>query len=73
MSRFPWLLCNVAGGLLAALLSYAFEPLLDKVVAIALFMPVVLGLSESVAIQSMTLALLEPIREVISTQFRYST
>jgi magnesium transporter len=56
-SRFPWLLCNIAGGILAALLSYAFEPLLDRVVAIALFVPVVLGLSESVAIQSVTLAL----------------
>jgi len=57
-SRFPWLLCNIAGGILAALLSYAFEGLLAKVVAIALFVPVVLGLSESVAIQSVTLALL---------------
>jgi magnesium transporter len=56
-SRFPWLLCNIAGGILAAVLSSAFEPLLDKVVALALFVPVVLGLSESVAIQSVTLAL----------------
>jgi len=56
-SRFPWLLCNIAGGILAALLCYAFEPLLENVVAIALFVPVVLGLSESVAIQSVTLAL----------------
>jgi magnesium transporter len=57
VSRFPWLLCNVAGGILAALLTSAFEPLLGKVVALALFVPVVLGLSESVAIQSVTLAL----------------
>jgi magnesium transporter len=57
-SRFPWLLCNIGGGVLAALLSYLFESLLVKVVAIALFVPVVLGLSESVAIQSVTLALL---------------
>lgn len=56
-SRFPWLLCNIAGGILAAFLSYAFEGLLDKVVALTLFVPVVLGLSESVAIQSVTLAL----------------
>jgi len=56
-SRFPWLLCNIAGGILAAFLSYAFETLLAKVVALALFVPVVLGLSESVAIQSVTLAL----------------
>lgn len=57
-SRFPWLLCNIAGGLLAAVLTHAFEPLLAKVVSLALFVPVVLGLSESVAIQSVTLALL---------------
>src|SRR3954454_17086137 len=57
-SRFPWLLCNIGGGILAALLSYLFEGLLANVVAIALFVPVVLGLSESVAIQSVTLALL---------------
>jgi magnesium transporter len=56
-SRFPWLLCNVGGGILAAILSHAFEPLLGKVVSLALFVPVVLGLSESVAIQSVTLAL----------------
>src|SRR5262245_38079040 len=48
-SRFPWLLCNIAGGILAAVLAYAFETLLAKVVSLALFMPVVLGLSESVA------------------------
>src|SRR3954454_14537222 len=57
-SRFPWLLCNIMGGLLAAVLTHAFEPLLAKVVSLALFVPVVLGLSESVAIQSVTLALL---------------
>jgi magnesium transporter len=57
-SRFPWLLCNIAGGILAALLSKLFDKLLAKVVALALFMPVVLTLSESVAIQSVTLALL---------------
>lgn len=56
-SRFPWLLCNIGGGIVAAVLSRAFEPLLGKVVALALFVPVVLGLSESVAIQSVTLAL----------------
>jgi magnesium transporter len=56
-SRFPWLLCNIVGGILAAILSYFFEPVLVKVVSLALFVPVVLGLSESVAIQSVTLAL----------------
>ncbi len=55
--RFPWLLCNIAGGILAALLSGLFEAELQKVLAIALFIPVVLALAESVAIQSVSLAL----------------
>lgn len=56
-SRFPWLLANIAGGLLAAFLSGIFEAELQKVVALALFIPVVLALAESVSIQSVSLAL----------------
>ena len=56
-SRFPWLLANIAGGLLAAFLSGMFEAELQKVVALALFIPVVLALAESVSIQSVSLAL----------------
>ena len=57
LRRFPWLLCNIAGGVLAAILSAWFAGLLARVVALALFVPVVLALSESVAIQSVSLAL----------------
>lgn len=57
VSRFPWLLANVAGGLLAAFLTGLFETELEKAVALALFIPVVLALAESVSIQSVTLAL----------------
>jgi magnesium transporter len=56
-SRFPWLIANIAGGILAAFLSGVFEAELQHAVALALFIPVVLALSESVAIQSVTLAL----------------
>ena len=56
-SRFPWLLANIAGGILAAFLSAAFEAELKKAVALALFIPVVLALAESVSIQSVSLAL----------------
>ncbi len=55
--RFPWLLCNIAGGILAGLLTSFFEHELSKLVALALFIPIVLALAESVAIQSVTLAL----------------
>lgn len=56
--RFPWLLANVAGGVLAAFLAGVYEPELQKVVALALFIPVVLALAESVSIQSVSIALL---------------
>jgi magnesium transporter len=55
--RFPWLLCNVGAGVAAAFLSGLFEAQLQRVVALALFIPVVLALAESVAIQSVSLAL----------------
>jgi magnesium transporter len=56
-SRFPWLGCNMVGGLLAAFLCGAFNGVLDKVVALAFFIPVVLNLAESVSTQSVTLTL----------------
>ncbi len=56
-SRFPWLLANIAGGILAAFLAGLFEAELQKAVALALFIPVVLALAESVSIQSVSLAL----------------
>ena len=55
--RFPWLLCNVAGGLTCALLAGLFEATLDEIVILALFIPVVLALAESVSIQTVTLTL----------------
>ncbi|MFO0866265.1 MAG: CBS domain-containing protein [Gemmataceae bacterium] len=56
-SRFPWLLCNIGGGILAAFLAGIFEKELQQAVALALFIPVVLALAESVSIQSVSLAL----------------
>lgn len=54
--RFPWLLCNIGGGLMAAVLSGVYEDVLTwKTAVMAMFIPVVLALSESVAIQSVTL------------------
>ena len=56
-TRFPWLVCNIAGGIAAAMISGVFREELEKVVALALFIPVVLALAESVSIQSVSLAL----------------
>jgi magnesium transporter len=55
--RFPWLTCNLVGGVLAALLCGAFQDVLDRNLVLALFIPAVLSLSESVGIQSVSLAL----------------
>jgi magnesium transporter len=56
-NRFPWLGCNVAAGILAAFLTGAFEGVLNRAVALAFFIPVVLNLAESVSSQSVSLAL----------------
>ncbi len=55
--RFPWLLCNIAGGLMAALIASRFEHLLQEVIVLALFIPVVLALGESVSMQALSLTL----------------
>jgi magnesium transporter len=54
--RFPWLLCNVAGGLLAAFLTGIYEDVATLAV-VTPFIPVVLALAESVSIQSVSLAI----------------
>ena len=56
-SRFPWLMCNIVAGVLCALVAGQFEEILDRVILLAMFVPVVLALGESVSMQSTTLAL----------------
>ena len=55
--RFPWLLCNIAGGLACAVLTGRYEKFLDQTIVLALFIPIVLTLAESVSIQSMSITL----------------
>ena len=55
--RFPWLLCNIAGGLLAAFIASRFEHLLQEFIVLSLFIPIVLALGESVSMQALTLTL----------------
>lgn len=56
-ARFPWLVWNILGGLACAVLSAFYEHMLAEVIILALFIPVVLALAESVGMQSMTLTL----------------
>lgn len=55
--RFPWLLATIGSGVLCALMIGAFETTLAKSLVLAFFMALVLGLGESVGIQSMTLTI----------------
>lgn len=55
--RMPWLLCNLVSGLICALIANAYHGLLAEVVVIAMFIPLVLTLGESVAVQSMAMSL----------------
>ncbi|MGH7200012.1 MAG: CBS domain-containing protein, partial [Planctomycetaceae bacterium] len=55
--RFPWLLCNIGGGLVCAFFAAQFEDTLQKVIVLSLFIPVVLAVAESVSIQTLSLSL----------------
>jgi len=57
VDRFPWLLSNICGGLLCAFIAGQFESLLQRIVVLSLFIPIVLALAESVSMQSATLTL----------------
>jgi magnesium transporter len=54
--RFPWLTATIAGGTACALLATLFGKTLAESIVLAFFLTLVLGLGESVAAQSMTLA-----------------
>jgi magnesium transporter len=55
--RFPWLLATIGSGTLCALLAGRFEVTLAKSLVLTFFLTMVLGLGESVSIQSMTVAI----------------
>lgn len=55
--RVPWLSFNLFGGLLAAGLAGMYESLFHVAVILALFMPLVLALAESVSIQAVSLTI----------------
>jgi len=55
--RFPWLLATIGSGTICALLASAYEVTLAKSIVLAFFLTMVLGLAESVGIQSMTVTI----------------
>lgn len=56
LGRFPWLLCNLLGGMLSALIADAYQDV-STLAAVAPFIALVTALAESVSIQSVSLAL----------------
>src|SRR5881394_3034710 len=55
--RFPWLLVTVTGGTLSAILARFFEGTLAHSLVLAFFLTMVLGLNESVSMQSMSVTI----------------
>lgn len=55
--RFPWLLVTVTGGTLSAILARFFEATLASSLVLAFFLTMVLGLNESVSMQSMSVTI----------------
>lgn len=55
--RFPWLLTTILSGTFCALLAGAYKLTLAKSLVIAFFLTMILGLGESVGIQSMTVTI----------------
>ena len=55
--RFPWLMATVLSGTVCAVLSGTFESTLSGSIVIAFFLTMVLGLNESVSMQSMTVTI----------------
>lgn len=55
--RFPWLFCNITSGIICAFIASRYELLISELAILAMFITVVLAISESVSIQSMTLTL----------------
>lgn len=55
--RFPWLITTIGGGLICALLASAYKVTLSKSIVLAFFLTLVLGLGESVSIQSLTVTI----------------
>lgn len=56
-TRMPWIFCNMIGGIACAIISRIFEVVLIQVILLAMFIPLVLTLSESISMQSMTYSL----------------
>lgn len=68
--RFPWLLATIGSGTLCAMLTSVYELTLARSLVLAFFLTLVLGLGESVSIQSMTVTI-QSLRAVLPSRRWY--
>ena len=54
-TRLPWLFASWIGGVIAASLIGVFENMLENIIALAAFIPVILGMGGNIATQSSTI------------------
>ena len=54
-TRLPWLFASWVGGVIAAYLIGVFENMLENIIALAAFIPVILGMGGNIATQSSTI------------------
>tara|TARA_B100000579_G_scaffold437613_1_gene467736 strand:+ start:738 stop:2108 length:1371 start_codon:yes stop_codon:yes gene_type:complete len=54
-ARLPWLFASWVGGIIAANIIGKFEPLLDSILALAAFIPVIIGMGGNIGTQSSTI------------------
>ncbi len=53
-NRMPWIFCNMFGGFACAIISHIYTNVLAQFLLLAMFIPLLLTLSESISMQSMT-------------------
>jgi magnesium transporter len=70
--RFPWLLATIGSGTICALLASFYAQTLEKSIVLTFFLTLVLGLAESVSIQSMTVTIqaLHAVQPTMTWYFR---
>ncbi len=56
-ARMPWIFCNMVAGLACAVISKAYQNVLAHALILAMFIPLVLTLCESISMQAMTQSL----------------
>ena len=71
-ARMPWIFCNMFGGIACAIISFFYQIVLAKVVLLAMFIPLILTLSESISMQSMTQSL-QVLRRHTKFEWRFFT